>query len=100
MLPDEPVLTIRGYVKAYLVETRSIAGLSGSPVYLNLPETSIGPEGKLQVRGGAGVIFIGMMLGYHVVASAEDQISVPRYAAANGDSANAQGGPSLDERNT
>jgi hypothetical protein len=33
-LPSEPVNTkYAGYIKAYLVETRSIAGLSGSPVF-------------------------------------------------------------------
>ena len=34
MLPDEPVMSTRGYVEAYLVEVRSIVGLSGSPVYI------------------------------------------------------------------
>lgn len=34
-MPDEFVFTETGYVKAYLIETRSIGGLSGSPVFLS-----------------------------------------------------------------
>jgi hypothetical protein len=34
-IPDDVVFTETGYVKAYLVETRSIGGLSGSPVFLS-----------------------------------------------------------------
>lgn len=35
-IPTEKVHTNRGFVHAYLVETRSIAGLSGSPVFLHM----------------------------------------------------------------
>jgi hypothetical protein len=38
-LPEELVSTPCGDVKAYLVEMRSIAGLSGSPVFVDLPST-------------------------------------------------------------
>lgn len=34
-MPDDVVFTGSGYVKAYLIETRSIGGLSGSPVFLS-----------------------------------------------------------------
>jgi hypothetical protein len=34
MMPDEPVMTKRGLMDAYLVEARSIGGLSGSPVFV------------------------------------------------------------------
>src|SRR5262249_41522483 len=77
MLPDEPVASHRGYVKAYLIETRSIAGLSGSPVFVNLPLTRMNENGKIEVRDGVGVILIGISIGYHLVRSKEDQISVP-----------------------
>ena len=33
-MPDDLVFTDTGYVKAYLIEARSIGGLSGSPVFL------------------------------------------------------------------
>lgn len=35
MLPGEPVSTRAGDIKAYLVEARSVGGLSGSPVFAN-----------------------------------------------------------------
>ena len=35
-LPKEPILIDVGYVRGYLVETHSIGGLSGSPVFLNI----------------------------------------------------------------
>ena len=34
-MPDEPVSTKLGPMDAYLVESRSIGGLSGSPVFVN-----------------------------------------------------------------
>lgn len=34
-MPDDLIHTDTGYVKAYLLETRSIGGLSGSPVFLS-----------------------------------------------------------------
>ncbi|WP_375787760.1 hypothetical protein ACE10Z_09935 [Bradyrhizobium sp. Pha-3] len=33
MLPGEPVSTLAGDIKAYLIEARSVGGLSGSPVF-------------------------------------------------------------------
>lgn len=36
-LPEEPIPTRWGLMEALLVEMRSIAGLSGSPVFVNLP---------------------------------------------------------------
>lgn len=96
MLPDEPVMSTRGYVQAYLVEVRSLMGLSGSPVFVNIPETRV-VEARLELRGGdRSAICIGMMLGYHLSASAEDQIIVP----ASSKLMEGTNEPSLDERNT
>jgi hypothetical protein len=95
LLPDEPVLTQRGYLRAYLIETRSIAGLSGSPVFINIPRIRVSGPGQIQTLKGSGAIFIGVMLGYHLVSSKEDQIVVP---ARQGETANPE--YSLDERNT
>lgn len=39
-MPDEPVLTRKGRIDAYLVEVRSIGGLSGSPVLGSTPRKS------------------------------------------------------------
>ena len=42
MLDDEPVKTLYcGYVDAYLIEARSIGGLSGSPVFIHMPPIRI-----------------------------------------------------------
>jgi hypothetical protein len=77
MLPNEPVMSTRGYVEAYLVETRSILGLSGSPVCITIPPMRV-VDGKIQILDtGLGAICIGMMLGYHLSASVDDQIVVP-----------------------
>ncbi len=79
LMPGEPVLSHRGYVTAYLIETKSIGGLSGSPVWLNVP--------SVIVRGGQlqhfhdrdqACVPLGIVTGYHMVASDADQIPVPR----------------------
>ena len=97
MLPDkdDPVLTQRGcFLPAYLVEVKSIAGLSGSPVSINLPLMRL-VGGKPEFRDGSSLICIGIMLGYHLVASAKDQIVVPKMQGEE-----PQSEYSLDERNT
>lgn len=59
-LPKEPILIDVGYVRGYLVETRSIGGLSGSPVFLNISSwgSLIGIK-DYHVE----CMFLGMMLG-------------------------------------
>jgi len=42
-MPREPVTTKLGLMDAYLVEARSVGGLSGSPVFVNLG--TVGPDG-------------------------------------------------------
>ena len=34
MMPDEPIPTKKGSIEGYLIEARSIGGLSGSPVFV------------------------------------------------------------------
>jgi hypothetical protein len=100
-LPDEPVLTGSGYVRAYLIETRSIAGLSGSPVFANL--AAVRPRDNViwvQPSYAGGVILLGVMLGYHVVESAEDQILVPRVQQIADGTGDTPASPGIDERNT
>jgi hypothetical protein len=94
MMPDEPLWTNRGYVTAYLIETRSILGLSGSPVFLNPPEVAV-IQGQIKYLPDKELITIGMMVGYHLVGTVQDQIVVPQLQGDNV-------GPeySLDERNT
>jgi len=78
MLPAEPVRTDAGYVRAYLVEVKSIAGLSGSPVFLQIPSIRW-MEGQIQHLKEEMALLIGVMIGYHVVESKEDQIPVPQF---------------------
>lgn len=75
---DEPVQTDAGYVQGYLVEMKSIAGLSGSPVFGNPPEVRV-KDGKLQKRDGYIHVPVGTLVGYHIVESREDQIEVPQF---------------------
>jgi|CXWL01.1.fsa_nt_gi hypothetical protein len=95
MMPGEPVRTNKGYVAAYLVEVKSIAGLSGSPVFRNTPQFRVTDDGKVQHLRKPVLTEIGMVLGYHVVESAQDQITVPQF---QGDAV--ADGLSVDERNT
>jgi hypothetical protein len=94
MMPDEPVLTNRGYVTAYLIETKSIVGLSGSPVFLNPPEVAV-IDGQVKHLPNKELITLGMTVGYQLVASAEDQIIVPQMQGND-----TRPEYSLDERNT
>lgn len=93
-LPEEPVKTRAGYTDGYLVETRSIGGLSGSPVYVKRPPIITDGE-RVNFFSGDMIYPLGILLGHHVVETREDEIPVPRL----------QGSPSapverIEERNT
>lgn len=78
-MPEDPVKTAIGEMEAYLIEMRSIGGLSGSPVFVNLglirkTEAGIGfaPEGT----GLGGPFFLlGLIHGHWEISPADfDQI--------------------------
>lgn len=74
MLPDEFVTTKLGKMKGYLVESRSIGGLSGSPVfvYTDRPITRSTPTGSISERR---VLWLGFIHGhYDVPFPAEDTL--------------------------
>jgi hypothetical protein len=76
-------------------------GLSGSPVCITIPPTRV-VGNKIQILDtGLGALCIGMMLGYHLSASKEDEIVVPVFqqppTVPQEDDPNKI---SLDERNT
>jgi hypothetical protein len=48
-MPEEPISTKLGFMDAYLIETRSIAGLSGSPVFVDEPPNPA-PPGQLPLN--------------------------------------------------
>jgi len=43
-MPDEPIVTRKGKMDAYLIEARSIGGLSGSPVFVHLGNVRLFPS--------------------------------------------------------
>lgn len=62
-LNEEHIQTRRGLMDAYLIEARSIGGLSGSPVFLNLGTTrTIG--GSMVVGGGPSFLLLGLIHGH------------------------------------
>jgi hypothetical protein len=68
-MPDDLVFTDTGYIRAYLIETRSIGGLSGSPVFLSrvsyLPVT----------EDALAILFFGMMRGRLNTQDANDVVA-------------------------
>ncbi len=98
MLPGEPVRGPGGYTPAYLVELRTIAGLSGSPVYMNPPPVRV-KDKKLERLDGFHFPLIGVLVGYHVVETKEDQVVVSKFQADPAED-DPQDTDSLDQRNT
>lgn len=82
-LPEEPVASRAGYTEGYLVETRSIGGLSGSPVYVKRPDIVIEDE-KVKFFSGDMIYPLGILLGHHAVETREDEIPVPRVQGTKG----------------
>ena len=97
-MPEEPVRTQNGIVAGYLIEMRSIAGLSGSPVFLNTPRVRVSENNQLETLSKPLLFPIGMHIGYHVVESKEDQIAVPQFQQRQGVRATSTTVP--DEKNT
>lgn len=51
MIPDERVETTSGAMEAYLIEARSIGGMSGAPVFVAVIDKNLVPTGKF-IRHG------------------------------------------------
>jgi hypothetical protein len=81
-MPSEVQTETQGLMRAYLIEARSIGGLSGSPVFLHLS----GPRAlRVQENSGAGwnhFIFFGMVQGHYgvrdILDAVEEDILVDR----------------------
>ncbi len=75
-MPEEPVLTVRGYMSGYLAEVRSIAGLSGSPVFVHMLDRKLvkGRRGPLPLVRRAYYL-LGLMHGHYGIESREEIIS-------------------------
>jgi hypothetical protein len=78
--PDEPIGAVSHQNPAYLIETRSLGGVSGSPVFLHTDPGQRRPKPRLDpAADGKGkhapYFLIGMMQGFHSGQYAEDFIS-------------------------
>jgi hypothetical protein len=75
----EPVYTAyAGYIQAYLIEARSISGLSGSPVFICSPELNV-IAGIARARGqkleaSVGLGILGMMHGHFDVPNLNEDV--------------------------
>jgi len=83
-MPNEKVQTSRGLAPAYLVEARSIAGLSGSPVFLHVAPWRVAPDGTVTPMTGHSHYFMGMMQG-HFLTSDPSEVVSPDEEYAPGD---------------
>ncbi len=72
-MPEEPVPTDYGFMDAYLIEARSIDGLSGSPVFVHLglrpPVPTTTPIELIRTH-----YLIGLVQGHYVVQSSQEMV--------------------------
>lgn len=72
-MPEEPVLTKSGYMDAYLIEGRSIGGLSGSPVFFQpAPIRIIDGEATYLTEGSNDHYLLGLIHGHFDVKEIMD----------------------------
>jgi hypothetical protein len=86
MLEGEPVKTrYTGYIDAHLIEARSISGLSGSPVFVNLPLLRV-VDGELSylTRGSPYFFFFGLMHGHFDVENLNEDSVVEDGSTSGG----------------
>jgi hypothetical protein len=81
-MPEEPVPTELGNAQAYLIECRSIGGLSGSPVFAHLGTTRIVTNGETQdveIFGGPARLFLlGLMHGHFAMTPSYKKVSADK----------------------
>jgi hypothetical protein len=70
-MPEEPVSTELGPMDAYLIESRSIRGLSGSPVFVNLGPARKTPERPPFTLQRQTVYLLGVMHGHWDVPTSD-----------------------------
>jgi hypothetical protein len=84
-MPGEPLPTSHGLMEGYLIETRSIGGISGSPVFTHLavrPETTFLPsqphlqlERKVLKKADHVHYLLGLVHGYYTINTQEEWVS-------------------------
>ena len=77
-IPIDKVETGRGLVHAYFVEARSIAGLSGSPVFVQMAPYRVMSDGKVRTSKKTHY-FLGIMQGHHITQDPVDVVSPDNY---------------------
>lgn len=73
--PDELVYTPRGHIEAHLIEARSIAGLSGSPVFVHMAPLRVMPDGTVRPSRLKVHYFLGVMQGHFITSDPKETIS-------------------------
>lgn len=74
-MPEERVLTRMGFIDAYLVEARSIGGISGSPVFVHLGLVRrVGGELKYSVEPHGTYYLLGLMHGHYLESTTSDDV--------------------------
>lgn len=85
LLKGDPISTkFKGFIEGYLIEARSIGGLSGSPVFVNIaPFRTV--KGSVRPESGPQLYLLGLMHGHFDIAdlNSDTVIDVPS-AAVNG----------------
>ncbi len=74
-MPTEKIYTGRGYIFAYLVEARSIAGLSGSPVFVQMAPFRVMDDGGVRRSAKRTHYFLGIMQGHFITKDPMDVVS-------------------------
>jgi hypothetical protein len=74
-MPEEKIETAYGYHDAYLIEARSIDGLSGSPVFVQMPAWRT-VDGQTKMQHGQSQYLLGMLLGHGQVGNPGDTIEI------------------------
>lgn len=73
-MPSEPMYTEYGYMNGYLVETHSLGGISGSPVFVQMaPLRVINAEVRQSMK--LTHYFLGLVSGHWTVENPEDAIA-------------------------
>jgi hypothetical protein len=75
-MPEEEIRTDYGQHHAYLVESRSIDGLSGSPVFVRRQSVQQGRDGHLKFQHGQMEFLMGLLLGHNPVTNPADTVSI------------------------
>jgi hypothetical protein len=75
-MPHEPMETEYGFIEGYLVEARSLGGLSGSPVFTQSSLWGVRADGSVTMRHGKIWYFLGVFCGHWLVQNPEDAVAV------------------------